>query len=509
MTARAEPLHVVAAVLYDAQGRVLLAQRPAGKAEAGLWEFPGGKCEAGETAHQALRRELREELGIELPPGEAAATPLIRVPVAATLTATGPAPEADASAGTGLRLRLDTWRVHTFLGRPEAREHSALAWVEPADLARYPMPAADRPVLAALRGPERLLLTPEPDAIAGNATDSASETRFIAAVETALRAGLRRIHLRIADARPGLRARLAAAIAPRLGLDATQAREAAEAALKAALHHLGVQEASPHPSLSEAERLGYHLLHAAVEDFPSPAALQSDPPKPVKIVADRTVANMSDFVSGANEIDFHIQGIDWGRDLPEPDIVADIRNVVAGDPSPDGKGTLAIQRGIEVGHVFFLGTKYSKSMNCTYLDENGKPRLMVMGCYGIGVTRLVGAAIEQNHDDKGIIWPDAIAPFTAVICPVGWSKSEAVRQAALDLHEKVIAAGIDVILDDRDERPGVMFADWELIGVPHRITIGDRGLKEGMVEYQHRRDAAATKVPLAGIAALARQKACV
>jgi len=230
--------------------------------------------------------------------------------------------------------------------------------------------------------------------------------------------------------------------------------------------------------------------------------------KPLKIVADRTVANMSDFVSGANEIDFHIQGINWGRDLPEPDIVADIRNVVAGDPSPDGKGTLAIQRGIEVGHVFFLGTKYSKSMNCTYLDENGKPQLMVMGCYGIGVTRLVGAAIEQNHDDKGIIWPDTIAPFTVVICPVGWNKSEPVRQAALDLYDKLIASGIDVILDDRDERPGVMFADWELIGVPHRITIGDRGLKEGAVEYQHRRDTAATKVPLAEIAALARQKAC-
>ena len=230
--------------------------------------------------------------------------------------------------------------------------------------------------------------------------------------------------------------------------------------------------------------------------------------KPVKVVADRTVANMSDFVSGANEIDFHIQGINWGRDLPEPDIVADVRNVVAGDPSPDGKGTLAIQRGIEVGHVFFLGTKYSKSMNCTYLDENGKPQLMVMGCYGIGVTRLVGAAIEQNHDDKGIIWPDTIAPFTVVICPVGWNKSEPVRQAALDLYDKLIASGIDVILDDRDERPGVMFADWELIGVPHRITIGDRGLKEGAVEYQHRRDTAATKVPLAEIAALARQKAC-
>jgi prolyl-tRNA synthetase len=217
---------------------------------------------------------------------------------------------------------------------------------------------------------------------------------------------------------------------------------------------------------------------------------------------------MSDFVSGANEIGFHIQGINWGRDLPEPELIADIRNVVEGDPSPDGKGKLAIQRGIEVGHVFFLGTKYSASMNCTYLDENGKPQLMAMGCYGIGVTRLVGAAIEQNHDARGIIWPDSIAPFTVTICPVGWSKSEAVRQAATELYEKLVVSGIDVILDDRDERPGVMFADWELIGVPHRITIGDRGLKEGMVEYQHRRDAEATKVPLTEIAALTRQKAC-
>ena len=230
--------------------------------------------------------------------------------------------------------------------------------------------------------------------------------------------------------------------------------------------------------------------------------------KPVKVVADRTVAHMSDFVSGANEIGFHIQGINWGRDLPEPDVVADIRNVVEGDPSPDGKGRLAIQRGIEVGHVFFLGTKYSASMNCTYLDENGKPQLMVMGCYGIGVTRLVGAAIEQNHDNKGIIWPDTIAPFTMVICPVGWGKSEAVRQTALDLYEKLVVSGIDVILDDRDERPGVMFADWELIGVPHRITIGDRGLKEGVVEYQHRRDTEAAKVPLDAIVSLMRDKAC-
>ena len=224
--------------------------------------------------------------------------------------------------------------------------------------------------------------------------------------------------------------------------------------------------------------------------------------KPVHVVADLTVANMSDFVTGANEVDAHLTGVNWGRDLPEPVAVADLRNVVEGDPSPDGKGRLSIQRGIEVGHVFFLGTKYSEAMNCTYLDETGKPRIMVMGCYGIGVTRLVGAAIEQNHDERGIIWPQSIAPFEVVICPVGWSKSEQVRATATQLYDELSEAGFDVILDDRDERPGVMFADWELIGVPHRITVGERGLKEGVIEYQNRRDAAAQKVAPAGVRAL-------
>ncbi|MBC9073751.1 proline--tRNA ligase [Thauera sp. CAU 1555] len=222
--------------------------------------------------------------------------------------------------------------------------------------------------------------------------------------------------------------------------------------------------------------------------------------KPVKVVADRTVANMADFICGANAEDFHYTGANWGRDLPEPDLVADIRNVVAGDPSPDGKGELAIQRGIEVGHVFYLGTKYSKAMNATFLDEDGRPKPFEMGCYGIGITRIPGAAIEQNHDERGIIWPDAIAPFQAVICPVGWGRSEAVRDTATALYEALRAAGIDAILDDRDERPGVMFADWELVGVPHRITIGDRGLKEGQVEYQGRRDAEATKLAVDGLA---------
>ena len=224
--------------------------------------------------------------------------------------------------------------------------------------------------------------------------------------------------------------------------------------------------------------------------------------KPVHIVADLTVANMNDFVTGANQPDAHLTGVNWGRDLPEPEAVADLRNVVEGDPSPDGKGVLAIQRGIEVGHVFFLGTKYSEAMNCTYLDETGKPRTMVMGCYGIGVTRLVGAAIEQNHDERGIIWPQTIAPFEVVICPVGWSKSDAVRDAAQSLYGELVAKGFDVILDDRDERPGVMFADWELIGVPHRITVGERGLKEGLVEYQHRREGVVHKVAPDAIAGL-------
>jgi prolyl-tRNA synthetase len=202
-------------------------------------------------------------------------------------------------------------------------------------------------------------------------------------------------------------------------------------------------------------------------------------------------------VCGANEVDAHLTGVNWGRDLPEPTLVADIRNVVDGDLSPDGQGTLSIERGIEVGHVFYLGTKYSKAMNATFLDDNGKPQFMEMGCYGIGVTRLPAAAIEQNHDERGIIWPDAIAPFTVVICMVSPERSSEVKAAGDKLYAELLAAGVDVMLDDRGERPGAMFADWELIGVPHRITIGDRALKEGQVEYQHRRDAAATKVPVA------------
>jgi len=217
--------------------------------------------------------------------------------------------------------------------------------------------------------------------------------------------------------------------------------------------------------------------------------------KPVKVVADRTVAQMSDFVCGANEGDFHYTGANWGRDLPEPDLVADIRNVLEGEASPDGKGVLAIQRGIEVGHVFLIGAaKYSVPMKATFLDENGKPQPFVMGCYGIGVTRLLGAAIEQNHDERGIIWPVAMAPFTVVLCPIGYDRSADVQAAADKLHDALAALGIDVLLDDRGERPGAMFADWELIGVPWRVVLSDRGLKAGTVEVQGRRETAAATV---------------
>jgi prolyl-tRNA synthetase len=220
--------------------------------------------------------------------------------------------------------------------------------------------------------------------------------------------------------------------------------------------------------------------------------------KDLKVVADRTVANMADFVCGANAEGFHYTGANWGRDLAEP-LVADLRNVVEGDASPDGKGVLAIERGIEVGHVFQLGTAYSDSMKATFLDENGKPATLQMGCYGIGVTRILGAAIEQNFDDKGIIWPAAIAPFELVLCPMGMDRSEMVKQETQTLYAALQAAGVDVIIDDRGLRPGAMFADWELIGVPHRVVIGERGLKEGNLEYQGRRDLEATAVPVSGM----------
>ena len=242
------------------------------------------------------------------------------------------------------------------------------------------------------------------------------------------------------------------------------------------------------------------LTFASAESIQSAFGAQPGSLGPIgfngRIIMDRSVAAMADFVVGANEDDHHLTGANIGRDFPQTE-VADLRNVVAGDPSPDGKGELAICRGIEVGHIFQLRSKYAEAMGAKFLDENGREQVMEMGCYGIGVSRILGAAIEQNNDERGILWPKTIAPFEVVVCPVGWGKSEEVREQATRLYESLRDAGVDVILDDRNERPGVMFADWELIGVPHRVVIGDRGLKEGNAEYQGRGDAEATKVPVA------------
>lgn len=250
-------------------------------------------------------------------------------------------------------------------------------------------------------------------------------------------------------------------------------------------HELNEVKAGHIPELKEGFRFATDteilVAFGSKPGYLGPVGLSAD----VAVYADKTAADMSDFCCGANEEGFHYTGVNFGRDLPEPQVM-DLRNVVEGDASPDGKGTLRLQRGIEVGHVFFLGTRYSAPMQANFLDENGKPQPMQMGCYGIGVTRVAGAAIEQRHDDKGIIWPDSIAPFEVVICPMNYAKSEAVRAAADKLYEDLKARGVDVILDDRDLRPGVMFADWELIGVPHRVVIGDRGLKSGEIEYADR-----------------------
>jgi len=229
--------------------------------------------------------------------------------------------------------------------------------------------------------------------------------------------------------------------------------------------------------------------------------------KDVLVFADRSVATMSDFICGANEAGFHLRGVNFIRDLPEPQI-ADLRNVVAGDPSPDGKGHLEILRGIEVGHIFQLRQKYAAALNCAYLDENGKSQIMEMGCYGIGVSRIVGAAIEQGNDERGIVLPAAIAPFAVCIVPMGYHKSEAIKAEADRLYGDLKAAGIDVVLDDRNERPGVMFADMELIGIPHRVVIGERGLKDGLVEYKGRQDTEATMIASGDILSCLQGKLC-
>ena len=211
--------------------------------------------------------------------------------------------------------------------------------------------------------------------------------------------------------------------------------------------------------------------------------------KKVSVIADRTVAAMHDFIVGANKVDFHIAGVNWGRDLPEPDVIADIRKVIAGDASPDGKGSLRIARGIEVGHVFALGQNYSQAMNATVLDADGKNRLMQMGCYGIGVSRIVAAAIEQNNDAAGIIWPEPMAPWRVAICMINPKNEAKVSAAADELYAELQRRGIDVCVDDRGLRPGAMFADIELIGIPHRVVVSERGLAAGTFEYRGRRDA--------------------
>jgi prolyl-tRNA synthetase len=264
-------------------------------------------------------------------------------------------------------------------------------------------------------------------------------------------------------------------------------------------HDLNEVKASKIPGMAESRFATEAEIKQACNapaGYLGPVGVSAD----VTVVADRTVANMSDFVCGANDAGHHLTGVNWGRDLPEP-LILDIRNAVIGDPSPDGKGVVDICRGIEVGHVFQLGTRYSEAMGCTYLDQQGKAQPMVMGCYGIGVTRLLGAAIEQGHDERGIIWPISMAPFEVVICPMGYDKSEAVKTACDQLHHDLLAAGIDVILDDRNERPGAMFADWELIGAPFRVVIGDRGLANAEVEFKGRTDAESQNIPLAEIKA--------
>ena len=223
----------------------------------------------------------------------------------------------------------------------------------------------------------------------------------------------------------------------------------------------------------------------------------------ITVIADESAARLADFVCGANINGKHLVNVNWGRDLPEP-IVADLRNVIPGDPCPNSQeqqctGTLSLKRGIEVGHIFQLGTKYSEAMQATVLDESGRAVVMPMGCYGIGVTRVVAASIEQNHDANGILWPDAIAPFHIALVPIGYRKSDKVRATVDQLYSELVAAGFDVLFDDRDERPGVIFADMDLIGIPHRLVIGDKGLAKGVAEYKGRRDAAVREIALGDV----------
>jgi prolyl-tRNA synthetase len=273
-------------------------------------------------------------------------------------------------------------------------------------------------------------------------------------------------------------------------------------------HELNAVKSQKLPGvLAPLKMAGAELVRAATgcePGFLGPVGLASA----IRVYADRAAAHMADFVCGGNAIDLHLTGVNWGRDLPEPEVV-DIRNVVAGDPSPTGRGTLDIARGIEVGHIFQLGRKYSEAMGATVLNEAGQSVVMAMGCYGIGVTRVVAAAIEQNHDERGIIWPEPLAPFHVSLIPINLQKSERVREAAERLYAELAAAGIDVLFDDRDARPGVKFADDELLGTPHRIVIGDKGLERGVVEYKRRRDGDAAEVPVAEIVAHLRTRSGV
>jgi prolyl-tRNA synthetase len=269
-------------------------------------------------------------------------------------------------------------------------------------------------------------------------------------------------------------------------------------------HSLNEIKAAKIPALNPfrfatADEIGKHM--GCVPGYIGPVGING-----FSVIADRSVAAMADFVCGANDAGFHLTGVNWGRDLPEPALVADIRNVVAGDPSPDGKGTLELCRGIEVGHIFQLRTKYSEAMKAVFLDEKGESRPMEMGCYGIGITRIVAAAIEQGHDARGAIFPAPIAPFEACVVPIGYHKSPAVKEAADKLYADLTAAGIDTLLDDRDERPGSMFADMELIGVPHRLVVSDKGLAAGTFEYKGRRDEKPSMLPHGEAVATVRGK---
>jgi prolyl-tRNA synthetase len=269
-------------------------------------------------------------------------------------------------------------------------------------------------------------------------------------------------------------------------------------------HELNAVKAQKLPGVASPLRL------ASVEQVLATAGCEPGFIGPIglkcRVYVDRSAAHLADFVCGANERDMHFTGANWGRDLPTGEIV-DLRNVVAGDPSPTGKGTLGIARGIEVGHIFQLGRKYSEAMGASVLDEQGKAVPMAMGCYGIGVTRVVAAAIEQNHDERGIVWPEPIAPFDVSLIPINLQKSARVQQVTEALYAELTAAGLEVVLDDRDARPGVKFADDELLGIPHRIVIGDKGLERGVLEYKRRRDGVGAEVPIAEMAAfLHRQR---